>query len=61
MRGKSIIKSKRRAESSSSAQEIYLGGGYSFANMLKSGIGDTAGANMVLLGEFKIQEDVKNL
>ena len=38
---------------------MYLGGKYSFANLLKSGLRNRRELNHVLLGEFKLRDDVK--
>ena len=61
MREKSIIKPKRRFKASPLEKEVDLGGKYPSARMLKTGIGDTQGRGRAVLGEFKIQEDVKNV
>ena len=48
-----------RVEASPLEKEVYLGGKYSPASMVKSGIDDTMDSNHVLLDAFKIQENVK--
>ena len=48
-----------RVGSSSSDRKIYLGGNYYPSNMMKSGIEDNREVNQALLGEVKIQDDVK--
>ena len=54
----SIIRPKRRAERSFFGGGNRFAGGGSFANILGPIIDDTREVKQVLLGEFRIQEDV---
>ena len=56
---KAIIKPKRRDGGSSSEKEIDLLAKYSFQNMSNVSLDSYAEANLLLLGEFKVREDVK--
>ena len=55
----SIIKPKRRIGASHLGNEVDLGGEYSLASIMKSGIDDTREVNRALLCDFKTQGDVE--
>ena len=50
---------KRRMKADPLEAEIYFGGKYSFANMLRRNLEESNEANAVLRSEFSQQEDVK--
>ena len=57
--GRSIIKQKGESKSDTIEKKLDLGGGYPFPNMHRARIDSEKEVAQILLGEFKIQEDVK--